>query len=82
MARRDEAEEASEEPSYLLQPVWDGQGTLVVEEEGREEVYRLDTQDLVPGEELMLEGPRVIVTQQGHGANILLSDVTGTDHHC
>jgi hypothetical protein len=82
VARRDEAEEASEEPSYLLQPVWDGQGTLVVEGEGREEVYRLNMQDLVLGEEMMLEIARVMVTQQGHGANILLSDVVGTDHHC
>ena len=54
----------------------------MVEGEGREEVYRLDTQDLVLGEELMLEGARVMVTQQKHRANILLSDVTGTDHHC
>jgi hypothetical protein len=62
--------------------VWDGQGTLVVVGVGREEVYRLDTQDLVLAEELMLEGARVMVTQQKHRANILLSDVTGTDHHC
>jgi hypothetical protein len=46
------------------------------------EVYQLVTQNLVLGEDLMLEGARVLVTQQGHGANILLSDVTGTDHHC
>lgn len=50
------------EPSYLLQSVWDGHGTLVAVEEGQEEVYQLDTQNLVLGEELMMSGTVMVTT--------------------
>lgn len=68
-------EEGVGEPSYLLQSVWDGHGTLVAVEEGQEEVYELDTQNLVLGEELMMSGTVMVTTHSQHTGSVLLSEV-------
>jgi len=71
-------EEEVGEPSYLLQSVWDGHGTLVAVEQGQEEVYELDTQNLVLGEELMMSGTVMVTTHSQEGGSVLLSQVV---HH-